>query len=350
MTKKNLIIIIILLVIIDLVAAAWYMVQRNESNSKSQDIFEQFEDGIAEADTTSGPSQPDEFDKMQHNTYYFTAKTPANYGDASSYYTSTKHVKVIWPKSVNGNDNPVNLTNELIKSAFGNSQSTLKDARYVYMKVPKFNKPIGDDYRTVSEAPNVFPIYGNVTQVLVYPYMTSKRILVMEIDKSEYNGATTSESCSYVNYDRQRQRVLNASDILDQSKSNKVLKAINKKIDKLNKKRDDADQLSHALNVPVELCLSKKGIIFEFQAGTLSKGRYEVLVDYDDIDDYFTDEFGKIVDENGNYSLYGEKLSPEPLHYDVAKAKASVRAERNKAAYSPKKTGGKTKKRGYKWK
>ncbi len=348
MTKKNLIIVIVLLVIIDLVAAAWYMVQRNESNTKSQDLFEQFEDEVTNADNAdapSGTSQADEFDKIQHRSSYFTAKAPAHYGDVSSYYTSTKHVKVIWPKSVNGNDNPVNLTNQLIKSAFGNNHSTLKDACDAYLKVPQFNKPIGDSYRTLNDAPNVFPIYSNVTQVLVYPYMTSKRILVMEIDKSQYNGATTAQGCSYVNYDRQRQRVINASDILDQSKINKVLDAINDKIDKLNKERSDADRLSHAINVPVELCCSKEGIIFEFQSGTLSKGRYEVLVDYDDLDDCFTDEFEKIADDNDSYSLYGEKLSPEGLHYDVAKAKASVRAERTKAAGTARRN--KTSKRNY---
>ena len=176
MTKKNLIITIILLAVIDLLAAGWYMSRRIEASGKSQSLFDQRDstEVIAMADTVTSASQADVFDKEQHNTYYFIANSPNIHGDETSYYTSIKHVKVRWPKKINGNDSPEELNKELIRKAFGNSQSQLKDARYMYLNTPSFNKPIGSDYHTLSKAPRIYPVYGNVSQVMVYPYMTGK--------------------------------------------------------------------------------------------------------------------------------------------------------------------------------
>ena len=155
MTKKNLIITIILLVIIDLVAAGWYISRSFEVSGKAPTLFEERDstDAIVEADTVSTVHQDDEFDELQHNTYYFIANTPAIQGDNSSRYASIKHVKVRWPKKVNGEENPVALNKELISKAFGNSQDKMPDARYVYLNTPQFNKPIGDDYHKLSTHP-----------------------------------------------------------------------------------------------------------------------------------------------------------------------------------------------------
>lgn len=100
MTKKNLIIVIMLLTIIDLMAAGWYMSRRIEASGRSQNLFDQRDstEVIAMADTVTSASQADVFDKLQHNTYYYISNTPAIQGDESSYYTSTKHVKVRWPR------------------------------------------------------------------------------------------------------------------------------------------------------------------------------------------------------------------------------------------------------------
>ena len=138
MTKKNLIIVIILLTIIDLVAAGWYMSRRIEASGKSQSLFDQRDstEVIAMADTVTSATQADVFDAMQNNTYYFIANSPNIKGDETSYYTSTKHVKVRWPKKINGDDEFESLNKELIKKAFGNSQGKMKDARYVYLKTP----------------------------------------------------------------------------------------------------------------------------------------------------------------------------------------------------------------------
>ena len=319
MTKKNLIIVIILLTIIDLVAAGWYMSRRIEASGKSQSLFDQRDstEVIAMADTVTSATQADVFDAMQNNTYYFIANSPNIKGDETSYYTSTKHVKVRWPKKINGDDEFESLNKELIKKAFGNSQGKMKDARYVYLKTPNFNKPLGDgEYHTLSSAPKVYPIYGNVTQVLIYPYMTSLRLLVMEIDKVEYNGSTTTENSYYIHYDRQSHRVLSRLDILmaDIDKESKLLKTINKKIDELNRGRGEDKQLQHALNVPAEICCRKNGIIFQFKQGAISSSSIDILLDYDKVKEFMTKDFQLLVDNNEGFWVYKENPKPEDIN------------------------------------
>ena len=319
MTKKNLIIAIILLAIIDLVAAGWYMSRRIEASGRSQSLFDQRDstETVAMADTIVTTSQADLFDKLQQNSYYFVSNSPAVSGDESSYYTSTKHVKVKWPISVNGNDDLESLNKELIKNAFGNTQSRMKDARYVYLNNPTFNRPLSDDeYHSQVKAPRVHPVYGNVSQVMVYPYMTSLRLLVMEIDKQEYNGSITVESTSTVHYDRQTQRVLSRVDILqtDMEKEGKLLKLINRKIDDLNKGRSDENRLQHALNVPADICCTKSGILFQFKHGAISNSPIEILIDYENVKPFLTKDFELLVENNGKYHLYKDKPKPEPIN------------------------------------
>ena len=352
MTKKNLIITIILLVIIDLVAAGWYISRSFEVSGKAPTLFEERDstDAIVEADTVSTVHQDDEFDELQNNTYYFIANTPAIQGDNSSRYASIKHVKVRGPKKVNGEENPVALNKELISKAFGNCQDKMPDARYVYLNTPQFNKPIGDDYHKLSTAPTIVPVYGNVSQVLVYPYMTSHRLLVMEIDKTEYNGTTTTEDKSYIHYDRTKGRVLKRLDILvaDVDKENKLLKVINKKIDELNKGRSDERQLQHALNVPAEICCSKKGILFEYKHGTISSQPIEILIDYDKLTPFLTEEFKQMVESNEGYTVFNDNIKPEPVNpaRQVA-AMSTAPAKKTSSSHATSQKSYKTKKSGY---
>ena len=326
MTKRNLIITIILLTIIDALAAGWYISRRIEAGNTSQSFFDQRDttEVVVEADTVTVTSQADLFDELQHNTYYYIANTPSISGDNSSRYTSIKHVKVRWPRKVNGEGQLDQLNKELISKAFGNSQSKMPDARFVYLNKPTFNKPLDDgDYHKLSSAPTIVPVYGNVSQVLVYPYMTSLRLLVMEIDKVEYNGTSTVENDYFIHYDRQRQRVLSRIDILtaDVDKENKLLKVINKKIDELNKGRGDKRQLQHALNVPAEICCSKKGVLFQYKHGTITDGPVEVLVEYDKVEPFFTADFKQLMDNNEDYKIYDENIKPEPINASQPKPK-----------------------------
>jgi hypothetical protein len=238
---------------------------------------------------------------------------------------------------VNGNDDLAELNKELIKKAFGNSQTTMKDARYVFLNTPAFNRPVGDDYRTLVKAPRVYPVYGNVNQVLVYPYMTSQRLLVMEIDKVEYDGSATVKNSSFVHYDRMRQRVLSRLDILvaDVDKETQLLKLINKKIDVLNRGRADNNLLQHALNVPADVCCGKKGVKFEYKQGSISSGPVDVLLEYDQLEPFLTKEFKQLQENNSDYFVYkNDNIKPEPLQQSspapaVKKTPTTVKSKKN---------------------
>jgi hypothetical protein len=347
MTKKNLIITIILLTIIDLVAAGWYMSRRIEAGGRSQDLFSLRDstDVVVEADTLTSASQGDEFDDLQTSSNYFIANTPSIASDKNSCYTSIKHAKVRWPLSVNGNDELDELNKELTSKAFGNSHSRMKDARYLFLNTPTFNKPIGDDYHSLAKAPAIHPVYGNVTQVMVYPYMTSQRLLVMEVDKNEYNGSSTVESASFVHYDRFRQRVLSRIDILvaDAGKETKLLKLINNKIDNINSGRS-SNKLQHALNVPAEICCCDKGIMFHFRHGSISNEATRVLIDYDKLEPFFTEDFKQLQEINDDYSLFDEKIKPEPVNSTrqpqaLYQQPAVKKADVNKTAVKKSSTG-----------
>jgi hypothetical protein len=160
----------------------------------------------------------------------------------------------------------------------------------------------------------------------------------MEIDKVEYNGRTTNENDYFVHYDRQRQRVLSRIDILiaDVDKENKVLKLINKKIDELNKSRGESNQLQHALNVPAEVCCSKKGILFQYKQGSISDNAIEVMIDYDDLEPYLTEDFKQLMNGNDNYKLFDDKIKPEPINATQAAPKPAETTVKKTSTYQPK--------------
>lgn len=343
MTKRNLIIVIILLFVIDLVAAGWYMSRRIETGNKDQSLFggRDSTEAIVEADTLVTTSVEDIFDKEQDNTFYHVANTPAVSGDNSTRYTSIKHVKVRWPLKINGSDEFDELNRELISKAFGNAQFKMKDARYVYLNTPSFNKPMGDDYHSQTTAPVIVPDYGNVSQVLVYPCMTSQRLLVMEVDKVEYNGHKTIKENAFIHYDRIRHRVLSRIDILnaDIGKENKLLKLINNKIDNLNRGRGDSNRLQHALNVPAELCCTKSGILFQFRQGSISSDPIEVQIDYADVKPFLTEGFKQLLENNDSYQVYKETLKPEPINSKPAPIAPVANVQKKKSTYNVNNSG-----------
>ena len=68
------------------------------------------------------------------------------------------------------------------------------------------------------------------------------------------------------------------------------------------------------MNVPIEICCSKKGILFQFQNNTISHEPLEILIDYDKLKPFFSKKFEQLMDVNGEYSIFSEKLKPEPIN------------------------------------
>ncbi|MBQ1611110.1 MAG: hypothetical protein II087_04345, partial [Muribaculaceae bacterium] len=69
----------------------------------------------------------------------------------------------------------------------------------------------------------------------------------------------------------------------------------------------------HAANLPAEITLGRKGILFVFESGSIAdidKGIIDVFLPYSRLKPYFTAEFKNIVEANNGYWDY------EPVKFD----------------------------------
>ena len=107
----------------------------------------------------------------------------------------------------------------------------------------------------------------------------------------------------------------------------------------MNKGRGDSNQLQHALNVPAEVCCSKKGVLFQYKQGSISNDAIAVMVNYDDVEPFMTEDFKELLRNNDDYKLFDEKLKPEPINPTQKTSKldeTSVKKDNN--TYKPKKS------------
>lgn len=330
MTKRTLLIIIALLVVIDVIAAFWYLSVRIENSGESRDLFEQRDSSEVTIADTLAEDIADKFIDRSMVAYFVSSK-PAVAGNMMSYYTCVKQVKTRWPKSINGNQELADLQEALVGEAFGNSHKTLQEARSAYLSSPDFNKPIDGGYKTINQKPNLYQGYARVCQVLIFPHMTSRHLLTMQIDQVEFNGYNTSRTSSYVHYDRIKHRVLNRLDLLTADRDNQLLALINSKIDELNTHRNEAKQLRHAMSIASHLCCTKQGIYFEYPSEELAiadnSQAIDILIPYDKLQPYMTDALRQIVAVNGGYWVY-KKLEAEPVKLTATKGKSSFTAKR----------------------
>ena len=119
--------------------------------------------------------------------------------------------------------------------------------------------------------------------------------------------------------------------IADVEKENKLLKTINNKIDELNKGRGEDKRLQHALNVPAEVCCTNKGIKFEYRHGTISDKPTEILIDYEKLEPFLTEEFKQMLRNNEGYEVYNDAVKPEPVNQAVAHKAVSAPAVKKPA-------------------
>lgn len=305
MSKRSLIIIIILLLVADVVATFWYVAERFESEGRSSDFFERHDSTTLAADTSVVVSSlPDTFQLSEHHVYH-QAVAPISSHNPNTYYTSVARIKLRWPTSINGNDELAELEHALTRAAFGANYVNLTSAIGSELAVPQFNTMATVDFKQVEQMPNYHNEYGHAVTTLVYPLLTSFRLLVMEIDVYEFNGVSERHHSNYVHYDRFNQRVLGRGDIFLAGDNTDILNLINHKISALNSERNL--NLLSASKVPNQFCCKRTGVLFEFSDGELTdgnRGTIEVLVPYDEIKPHLTKSFKQLLSSNGGYWNY----------------------------------------------
>lgn len=302
MSKRSLLILILLLAIIDIVAAFWYLAARIEASGDSRDLFEMRSDttNVATADTISETNVPDSFMIAERHAYYVSSK-PAVKSDLSTYFTCVKRVKVRWPKSVNGSEDIVPLYRALLDKMFTSGSVNLEYAINQELAQPKFTSSHELEYKTVKKRPSPQPSYAYQYDILAYPVMTSMRVLVMGVEKREYNGIERTNRNAFIHYDRATHQLLTWKDVFE-SDNTVLLGLINSKIDALNSEK--TTHLEHAMAMPAEFQIKAKGICFHFPAGIVAEpneGPIEVFIDYKTLNTVFTPKFKQLVRDNEGF-------------------------------------------------
>lgn len=305
MSKRSLLILILLLAIVDIVAAFWYLAARIEASGDSRDYFEKHNEDVAAApaDTVSEINVPDSFMIAERHAYY-VSRQPAIKGDMSTYFSCIKSVKVRWPKSVNGSDDLTPLYRALLDKMFTPGSVNLEYAINQELSKPKFTSSHELGYKKIESKPTPQPGYAYRHDVLAYPVMTSMRVLVMGIEKMDYNGIERTMHNAYVHYDRATHQLIDKKDIfaIDDAA---LLSMINAKINELNKSKDN--NLDHAMALPSEYQIKAKGISFHFAAGVVAapnEGPIEIFLDYKTLNSTFTSAFKQLVRDNSGYWDY----------------------------------------------
>ncbi|MBO4813492.1 MAG: hypothetical protein J5523_00880 [Muribaculaceae bacterium] len=309
-TKRAFFILIAILVILDIAAAFWYVAGRL-NNDDNDNPFSVEADSLAVPDSTIvGETAPDKFE-ITEKSAYFVSVNPVSASKPGTYWTSTKRYKGRIPVSVNGSNAIDELLKEIEHRAFGFGTGSVNTCATAFLKSPKFNTNSPVDFKSVAKEPHVNEVYGNVSTIKIYPTFTSDYLLVMAIDKQDYDGYTRTQRMSFVIYNRKKHQVLEKDNIFNKSLEPKILALINSHIDELN--LGGTLNLRHAASLPPEITLGRKGILFVFDSGSIAdidKGIIDVFLPYSRLKPYLTTEFNAIVNANNGFWDY------DPIKFD----------------------------------
>ncbi|WP_407402206.1 hypothetical protein [Sodaliphilus sp.] len=303
-SKRGLVKVIILLAIVDLIAAFWYFTLRIESSGESRDLWHH--DNVTEnADTVKETSMVDTF-QLAHQRRYFITTTPSLTNNPSSKLLCIKVVKARLPITINGNDSLDRLNEAIVEKAFDQKTCNITNAISAYLNTPKFiGNNVDQPYVCIDSLPVKHPEFTNALSVLIFPRITSNRLLVFEIDHWHTAGNTSTATSSYIHYDRVAQHVIPTEEILQSGEDHVVLALINDKIEYLNRKKNLS--LLKASRVPAEMCVMRTGISFMFPPGEIAQpgeGEIEILVPHDKIKSSLSPSFLNIMNNNSGWWTY----------------------------------------------
>ena len=307
-TKRSFFVVIALLVILDIAAAFWYIANRLNSDDEASNPLNAEKMALRNevADSTIlGETVPDKFE-ITEKSQYFVSTSPVTADKPRTHWTSIKRYKGRIPVSINGSEAIGDLLKEIEHRAFGLETGSISTCAATFLKTPRFNSNSPFDYKQVASEPHIAEVYGNVATIKIFPTFTSDYLLVMAIDKQNYDGYRHTEHMSFVIYNRKRHQVLNQSNIFNRERNQQVLNLINAHIDELNAAGSSV-HLSHAGTLPPEITLGRKGVLFVFDSGAIadsSEGIINVFVSYAKLRSCFTQEFKAIVDSNNGFWDY----------------------------------------------
>lgn len=307
-TKRAFFIVIALLVILDIAAAFWYIAGRLNSDDEASNPLNMEKKAMQDSLSGSGivgETAPDQFDPIEKSAYYISTSSVAS-DKPDKHWTSIKRYKGRIPVSVNGSNAIADLLKEIEHRAFGLETGSINTCATSFLGKPQFNSQSPFDFKQQNKEPVTEEVYGNVATVKIFPTFTSDYLLVMAIDKQNYDGYRRSQHMSFVIYNRKQHQVLDYQHIFNPQRNQQILALINAHIDELNAKGTEV-HLNHATAIPPEMTLGRNGFLFVFDSGTLAdsdKGIINIFVSYSKLKPCFTKEFKAIVESNNGFWDY----------------------------------------------
>lgn len=303
-SKRGLLKVIIILVIIDFIAALWYVSLRMEYSGRSLDLGVPADSIIENADTLVENSVPDSFNIVESHAE-FVSRSRVTLEGAAGHPVSATSVKARIPVSVNGVDSLPELCSALMNKAFGFEGASFQETMTSFVLRPQFVNGMSLPNYPVARVPAVSPAFMHQINVKVYPYITSTRLLVMEVDRQRLNGASNVTTRGYVYYDRITQRVLGRTAILN-GDTQGLLQVINEKIHYTNTQAGSQVMYS-ASKLPAEFMVWSKGVSFIFQPGEIAsaaEGVKEVFVPHSEMKPYYTENFAHLIASSSNWNNF----------------------------------------------
>ena len=306
LTKRNLFILIGLLVLLDLASFFVYFMSHINRDGKNpiEYVMEKADSVSFEMDSVPAEFVVDKFDTIARIENY-VSKNQMQVGATNKPMTCSVKIKMVCPKSINGNSNLDDLYTELMRHVSSNAPSNVNDAVEWLLDNPEFAQP-SSSY-TVSTAVNpIDSLRYTMQRYRVFPYISTHYLLEMVVLVEKLSGKKLSRDMNIVHYNRVENEVIGFNQIFNASKENAILALINRNIAK-EKKTGSHPNWHEALALPSEFLLGKKSVIFYFADGDIAPrgtGLHEISVSNQELEPFFTDFYKDVLKNDGHLVAY----------------------------------------------
>ena len=307
MTKRTLFIIIGLLVLLDVSTfIVYWSGTGNQDGKTSLDFGLMPVDTIVEnADTIPDVIVEDRFDTLSRQASYVSQEM-AVVGGHKKRMTCDIKMKLVWPQSINGSSEFEDLKNSLMRVIVKRSLGSVSELTDSLLLHPQFVTP-SSKFSAVAGPLNKGDAGSSSLYYRVFPYVRTRTLLEMVVLIEKNIGGKLQRAMSIVHYDRMRHRVLNLDDIFDLSHTDDIIILVNRGIELLKAQKNNS-AMHEITELPVEFLLGSKSVIYYLPDGSISpagSGIHEVTVSNDDLNEFFTDYYREVLNNDTHFLCYG---------------------------------------------
>lgn len=291
MTKRTLFIIIGLLALLDLAAIIIYLSAPNrEGKSPLGTTFDNINRGThTQADVLPDKASLDDFETIADTVNFISTDKVEDHGEMKRM-SATVIVKLLWPKTINGSKQFMELQNALMTKLTGKTYSSVKHMMADLTSHPKYVRPTTHSTRINKDFSSSRGASHTTRRYFVQPHFGTHFRLEMMVVTEVLDGGQESRTFSIVHYDRQKGKVITSDQIFDSSSMSDIIALINQSIeDKMISKNVNMHEVD---NIPKNFVLGENYVIFYVEQDSK---QYQVKVSNDDLSPYFTTYYNDLI-------------------------------------------------------